>query len=152
MESDTAAVDSGQRIFVFNGAEAGSTSAPFGALGPLHAEVTQAPGRTVVRLSGDFAGLKICSGVYEMFESLRLSGAARMIVDLNEVSYGDTLAVGILLSLLNTLENEGGGLALSGLPPHLKKIVYQSRLHSRMEIFDTPEEAEEYALCLSSPH
>jgi len=68
-----------------------------------------------------------------------------MIVDHMDVAYTDTLAVGVLLYVLNSLEKNGGRLVLTGVNPQMKKIIYVSKLHTRLEIFDNLQDAETFA-------
>lgn len=100
---------------------------------------------TVVHLSGEFAGSVTCNDIMIKLKDIIEQGRYNIIMEMMHVDYADSLAVGIILCCLKEVEKLGGKLVMSNINPHIKKILYVSKLHTRLEIFDNLDDALSYA-------
>lgn len=99
----------------------------------------------IISLNGEFSGTVTCSEIIEKFKLTNEGNNDSIIIDLENVVYADSLAVGVLLFCLKEVEKTGGKLVLANINPHIRKIIYISKLHTRMEIFESLKDAENYA-------
>ena len=75
-----------------------------------HVELLQVDGIAVLKLSGEF-DLHAVGGLEEAFDSVA-ARSRRVVVDLTEVQFFDSTALGLGLGLRRLLLSEGGRLAL----------------------------------------
>ncbi|MBP1626264.1 MAG: anti-sigma-factor antagonist [Holophagaceae bacterium] len=69
------------------------------------------------------------------------SGAHRIVINFEEVSYLDSSGVGELVSCYNAIKNGGGELRLCGLNDRISRVIAMTSLHSVFEVTETEAEA-----------
>lgn len=91
----------------------------------------------VVRLSGD-----IDIAVKEELRA-QLDAAAEQSkdvdIDLSDVNYADSTALGIIIGLRNKLRDRGGRVRLVAPNARMRKLLEYAGLHMAFEIIETPE-------------
>lgn len=68
-------------------------------------------------------------------------GKVNIILDLSQVDYMDSTALGVLISLQRSCRMNGGALVLCGLESNLKRIFKMTMLDSVFSIRESVEEA-----------
>jgi anti-anti-sigma factor len=65
----------------------------------------------------------------------------RIVVDLNEVSRLDSIAIGLLVRYAERLSKAGGGLRLAAAPPFVVNLLNMTKLSGLLQSFPTDEDA-----------
>lgn len=68
----------------------------------------------------------------------------RLIVDLSQVTFIDSAALGLLIELDNRLAARGGMLALASLQPEVRRIFELAGLFRLLKVFDDMDHAVAY--------
>ena len=76
-----------------------------------------------------------------IFRETVKKGRARLVLDLNGVTFVDSSGLGALVACLRTATAREGDLKLSGLNPRLSSVFELTRLHRLFEVYATPGEA-----------
>jgi len=79
--------------------------------------------------------------VRERLLALAEAGTTLAVVDLSEVSFVDSTALGVLVSGVKRLRNNGGDLRLVVTQPHIAKVFEITGLTEVFKIFPTADEA-----------
>jgi len=79
--------------------------------------------------------------IQEQFTSLVEAGRRKIIIDLSNVEYIDSFAVGFIMDMYRRLSTQNGSLRLSGLRPRVKKILTITRVDNVIDIHTDIEEA-----------
>ena len=79
--------------------------------------------------------------IQEQFISLVESGKRQILIDLCDVEYIDSFAVGFIMDMYRRLTAQEGSLRLSGLRPRVKKILTITRVDNVIDIHPTIEDA-----------
>ncbi|GAA0386280.1 hypothetical protein GCM10009530_41590 [Microbispora corallina] len=99
----------------------------------------------VARASGDLdyhhAGL-FHKQVKEAWEAAQ---PAALILDLSEITFCDSMGVGVLVMLLNQSREQDSPLVLTGVPPHLGRILTITGLRAAFLVEPTLDDAIEAA-------
>lgn len=74
------------------------------------------------------------------------AGKSNLILDLSDVEYMDSSALGVLLGLQRAARLNGGSLVLCGLHDNLKRILKITSLEGVFKIYPTSEEALKFFL------
>lgn len=74
------------------------------------------------------------------------AGKSNVIMDLSDVNYIDSSALGALLGLLRATRLNGGSLVLCGLHENLKRILKITSLEGVFKIYPNVEEALKFFL------
>lgn len=74
------------------------------------------------------------------------AGKSNLIMDLSDVDYMDSSALGALLGLLRAARLNGGSLVLCGLHENLKRILKITSLEGVFKIYPNIEEALKFFL------
>lgn len=96
-------------------------------------------GQYILRLSGPITH----STVPAIEEALRRISASSLIIDLTEVPYIDSAAVGSLVQAYVSCQRAGRSLALVGLGHRVKALLQITRIDLLFTTFPTRAEAEE---------
>lgn len=75
------------------------------------------------------------------------AGQRRIILDLSQTEFLDSIGLGTVVSVLKAL-GPGGDLAVAGAQPRVRKLFALTRLDRVFRLFDTAEDA---ALALGAP-
>lgn len=82
-----------------------------------------------------------CRKLHSEFGSLVAKENYRIAVDLSEVSYLNSMALGILVSTMKSVRSRGGDLRLSGLADMVMDVFRITRLSTVFKIHPTMAEA-----------
>ena len=103
---------------------------------------TQRDGVTYVyTASGHLYGL---SGGYAFQDEVRqtvAAGARKIVVDLSSVKSIDSSGVGILMTIMFSTSQAGGGVVMAGLPQKLKDVLSMAMLLEHIDHAATVDEA-----------
>lgn len=102
----------------------------------------------IVALSGDF-DLSAVARVRSTFHQIVRDGWTNVILDMSEVSFADSAALGILIGLQRRCNEVGGSCALVGVTADVSRLLQASQLESILRTADSVEHAA--ALFTSSP-
>ncbi|HUF79165.1 MAG TPA: STAS domain-containing protein [Thermoanaerobaculia bacterium] len=107
----------------------------------MRVNVRQREGVTILDLKG-----KITIGVGDValrdaIHQALNAGAAKILVNLEDVSTIDSSGVGELVSAYTTVTNRSGKLKLLNLPPKVADILQITQLITVFDVFDDEEEA-----------
>jgi anti-sigma B factor antagonist len=83
--------------------------------------------------------ITLSGGACELGDTLRdiaSKGGKKVLVNLAEVSYLDSSAIGELISGLTTITNQGGKLKLVGLSQRVMDLLRITKSHTIFEIHD----------------
>jgi anti-sigma B factor antagonist len=99
-------------------------------------EITQREinGIYLLALKGRLALGQESSGLRTMIDNLLASGATRIVVNLEHVSYVDSAGLGALIEMHRKTKAKSGSLKLCHLGPNLKQALEMARL---LAIFET---------------
>jgi len=74
-------------------------------------------------------------------DKARERGCSRFLIDLEHVSFIGSAGIGIFLSLVEEMRNEGGGVVFSHVPPSILRIFEVLNVLEFLEIVDDRERA-----------
>src|SRR5882724_9634482 len=77
------------------------------------------------------------SGLLTMIDNFLASGAARIVINLEQVNYVDSAGLGALIEMHRKIRAKGGGLKLCSLGPNLRQALEMARLLPIFETFPT---------------
>ncbi|MFB4274549.1 STAS domain-containing protein [Nonomuraea sp. MTCD27] len=69
--------------------------------------------------------------------------SAALVVDLSQVTFCDSMGVGVLVLLLNQSREQQAALALSGIPARLERILIITGLRTTFQVTPSVEEANQ---------
>ena len=100
------------------------------------------PPVTQLTLEGRFdaEGLPMVLGA---IDEARREGSSRFVVDLEKVSFIGSAGIGIFLSLVEEMGNDGGGVVFSRVPESIRRIFEVLNVLEFLEIRDEQSEALE---------
>lgn len=94
----------------------------------------------IVGLSGDF-DLSAVARVRSVFHEVVRDGWSNVIIDMSEVSFADSAALGILVGLQRRCTEAAGSCALVGVTESVARLLTLSRLDAVLETADSIEHA-----------
>jgi anti-sigma B factor antagonist len=94
----------------------------------------------VVSLRGEL-DLSGASSLQACLRGIRWQARARSVADLTGLAFIDCACLGVLVSYCKEIRGRGGGFALAGPRPAVRKILSVTGLLSWFEVHDTVEEA-----------
>ena len=98
----------------------------------------------VVTLAGpDVSGLQMAELVNEMTQRIRCDNTQFFVLDMNEIRFLDSSAIGALVGFLLDLEHVRGGLALARCQSNVEFLFKATRLDTIVRLFDEVDEAVE---------
>ena len=95
----------------------------------------------VIEIYDKFVGGPNTSAFHEEIMEALLYRKKKIIIDLSNVKYINSVAIGILIRALTTTRNAGSDLVLASLPLNVKWILAVTKLDSIFKIYDDVEEA-----------
>ncbi|HEX2382053.1 MAG TPA: STAS domain-containing protein [Acidimicrobiales bacterium] len=95
---------------------------------------------TVLAVSGEI-DIATAPSLREKLHSLLAEGRLRLIVDLDEVTFLDSTALGVLVGVLKRARTEGGELRIVCNQPRVRKVFEITRLDSAFDLCTTVEDA-----------
>lgn len=103
----------------------------------------------VVREQGEWAVLAVSGeidiatapGLRERLHALLADGSKRLVVDLEDVDFIDSTALGVLVGVLKRARTEGGDVRIACSQPRVLKVFEITRLDNAFDLFDSVDEA-----------
>jgi len=90
------------------------------------------------RLVGDYDD---CSRFRELMHSLRRRGAMRVVIDLADAPWANSIGVGMLVGALWSWQRSGGELVLAAVPERIRRVLEVTRLNQVFRTFHSAEAA-----------
>jgi len=103
----------------------------------------------VVREQDDWAVLTVSGEIdiatapslRERLYSLLAEEKRQLVVDLDDVGFLDSTALGVLVGVLKRARSEGGEVRIVCTQPRVRKVFEITRLDSAFDLFDSVDEA-----------
>ena len=108
---------------------------------PLEITQREANGIYLLNLKGRLVLGPESNGLRTTIDSLLSSGAARIVVNLEDVNFVDSAGLGALIEIHRKTKAKGGRLILTHLGPKLKQALEIARLLTIFETFATEADA-----------
>jgi len=102
--------------------------------------VREQDGWAVLSVSGEI-DMATAPGLRERLHGLLAEETQRLIVDLDDVGFLDSTALGVLVGALKRARGEGGDVRIVCTQPRVRKVFEITRLDSAFDLFDTVDEA-----------
>jgi anti-sigma B factor antagonist len=94
----------------------------------------------VVAVTGD-VDIHTAPQVAERLDALRAEGCTAIVVDLSDVTFLDSSALGVLIAAHRELAGVGGGLRLAAPRPQVSQVFRITRLAEVIPLFDDVDAA-----------
>jgi anti-sigma B factor antagonist len=95
---------------------------------------------TVLAVSGEI-DIATAPSLREKLHSLLADGHASLIIDLDDVTFLDSTALGVLVGVLKRARTEGGELRIVCNQPRVRKVFEITRLDSAFDLCSSVEDA-----------
>jgi anti-sigma B factor antagonist len=102
----------------------------------LKLNTRQAGDVAVIDVSGRIALGEGSSVVLDAMRDLTTKGNKKILLNLSNVSYIDSLGIGELVAGFTSVANAGGTVKLLGLNKHVKDVLQITRLYTVFEVFE----------------
>jgi anti-sigma B factor antagonist len=106
----------------------------------LGLEVHEQDGWSVLAVSGEI-DMATAPMLRERIHALLADEKVRVIVDLDDVGFLDSTALGVLVGGLKRARTDGGEIRIACAQPRVRKVFEITRLDSAFDLFDTVGEA-----------
>lgn len=107
----------------------------------LEIETVETPtGVPLLRLRGEI-DLHTCPQLRVALQQLMEAGKFSLVLDLDEVPYLDSAALGVLVDAVRRSREHGGGLFLARVQPFVRRAFEITRLIKIFQVHDTVEAA-----------
>ncbi len=107
----------------------------------MNVEPTYSGAAAVARVSGriDSASAKDFN---DALNAVLGKGVTALVLDCSGLRYLSSAGLRVLLIAIRKTTAAGGGLALSGVPPHIREVLEVSGFVRLAKVFETSEEAQ----------
>lgn len=95
----------------------------------------------LIRVKEPRIDMSISRAFRDQIEEILKEKPAVTVIDLEEVEYLDSSALGTLVSILKTSKANGGEIRLANLSQSLRSLMKLSKLEAMFKIFDSVDEA-----------
>ncbi len=96
----------------------------------------------IISIKGKFLGAREGEAFTKAVDDLKGNGVKYAVLDLSGADMMDSTAIGLTIRTLNTLQNEGGDVAIAALNARIKNLFLMTRLLGNVfNDYDTVEEA-----------
>ena len=95
---------------------------------------------TLVVLRGE-SGTETVNQLKDKMEAIVNEGKNRLVMDFSDVSYLNSMGLGVIAGTLKRVKKENGDLKLLNLSPAVRELLELTRLTKVFEIFDSEESA-----------
>jgi anti-sigma B factor antagonist len=95
---------------------------------------------TVLVVSGEI-DIATAPSLREKLHSLLAEGKRHLVIDLDEVTFLDSTALGVLVGVLKRARTEGGELRIVCNQPRVRKVFEITRLDSAFDLCTSVEDA-----------
>src|SRR4051812_27280059 len=106
----------------------------------LGLEVHEQDSWTVLAVSGEI-DMATAPSLRERLHALLADGKSRIVVDLDDVGFLDSTALGVLVGVLKRARTEGGEVRIASTHPRVRRVFEITRLDSAFDLFDDVEGA-----------
>lgn len=90
----------------------------------------------------DLQGPLLCQNLFDFQQTVRLSGARALIVNMTDVPYVDSAGVGALVGAYVSFQKEGHQLALVRVSDRVQSLFNMTQVEKFFRIYGSVEEAE----------
>ena len=105
-------------------------------------QLTQTGDVVVVTLAGpNLSGLQMAELVNEMTQRIRYDNTHFFVLDMSDIRFMDSSAIGALVSFLLDLEHVRGGIAMACCQAHVEFLFKTTRLDTIVRLCDEVDEA-----------
>lgn len=102
--------------------------------------VREQAGWSVLSVSGEI-DMATAPGLRERLHALLADDKSNLVVDLDDVGFLDSTALGVLVGVLKRARTEGGEVRIASMQPRVRKVFEITRLDSAFDLFDSVDEA-----------
>jgi anti-sigma B factor antagonist len=102
--------------------------------------VSEQDGWAVLTVSGEI-DIATAPSLRERLHSMLADDSQRLVVDLDDVGFLDSTALGVLVGALKRARTEGGEVRIVSTQPRVRKVFEITRLDSAFDLFDSVDEA-----------
>ncbi len=102
--------------------------------------VREEGGWTVLAVSGEI-DIATAPSLREKLHALLADDRRNLVVDLDDVGFLDSTALGVLVGVLKRARTEGGELRIVTTQPRVRKVFEITRLDSAFDLCSTVEDA-----------
>lgn len=95
---------------------------------------------SVLTVSGEI-DIATAPGLRERLHGLLADNKQQLVVDLDDVGFLDSTALGVLVGVLKRARAEGGEVRIVCTQPRVRKVFEITRLDSAFDLFDSVDEA-----------
>jgi len=95
---------------------------------------------TLIVIRGE-VGTETVNQFKEKMDQVVNDGKKKLIVDLQEVNYLNSMGLGVFAATLKKLKKSNGDLKLINLSPTVQELLERSRLDKVFDVFESEEEA-----------
>lgn len=110
--------------------------------GKLKSQVEYVSEIAVIRFSGELT-IHNAHKVRAQIEGEIVKGYRRIIIELEQVTYMDSTALGMLVAIYKTARNENQKVIIAGVNENLRRLLSLTRLNTFFVVYDTCQEAIE---------
>jgi anti-sigma B factor antagonist len=96
---------------------------------------------TVVQVRGEL-DMQTAPQLRESLQGLIEAGDRRIVLDLAEVSFMDSSALGAVVTVFRSLSDAGGHMALAAVQPGVRTVLHITSVDQVLAVYDTAELAE----------
>lgn len=86
-------------------------------------------------------GTETVNQLKDKMEAIVNEGKNRLVMDFSDVSYLNSMGLGVIAGTLKRVKKENGDLKLLNLSPAVRELLELTRLTKVFEIFDSEESA-----------
>lgn len=102
--------------------------------------VREQDGWSVLEVSGEI-DIATAPSLRERLHGLLAENRSRLIVDLDDVGFLDSTALGVLVGVLKRARMDNGEVRIASTQPRVRKVFEITRLDSAFDLFDSVDEA-----------
>jgi anti-sigma B factor antagonist len=102
--------------------------------------VREQGGWAVLTVSGEI-DIATAPSLRERLHAMLADDKPRLVVDLDDVGFLDSTALGVLVGVLKRARTEGGEVRIVSTQPRVRKVFEITRLDSAFDLFDSVDEA-----------
>ena len=107
----------------------------------VKASTRQSGSVTIIDLSGQIKLGEGTSVLRDTLKDLLGKGQKKILLNLGDVNYVDSITVGVLISALTSVRNQGGELKLLHLTKKIRAVLQITKLDTVFHILDDETEA-----------
>ena len=102
--------------------------------------VREQDGWAILTVSGEI-DIATAPSLRERLHGLLADDKHQLVVDLDDVGFLDSTALGVLVGVLKRARSEGGEVRIVCTQPRVRKVFEITRLDSAFDLFDAVDEA-----------